>query len=122
MGHLEPLNGSTNNQPAVSKSVEPSVTNNTEQELTSQENIIAVDNIMCSPPKKRSKSFDEQAIIMGNELTDVKINFAQQLLKAQFKNIRGLEPIYFNRKVVHCQRIPYKTGYRFSFVKNANIG
>ena len=32
---------------------------------------MAVDNIMCSPPKKRSKIFDEEAIIMGNELTDV---------------------------------------------------
>ena len=46
---------------------------------------------MCSPPKKRSKTFDEEAIVMGNELTDIEINFAQCLLKAQFKKVRGLE-------------------------------
>ena len=28
---------------------------------------------------------------MGNELTDMEINFAQQLLKAQFTSINGLE-------------------------------
>ena len=55
--------------------------NQAEHELTfaSQEDTMAVDDIMCSPPKKRSKNFDEEAIIMGNELTDVEINFAQHL-------------------------------------------
>lgn len=77
---------------AISKSTEPSGTNNaSKQELTSPENIMVVDNIMCSPPKKRSKAFDEEAIVMGNELTDIEINFAQYLLKAQFKDVRGLE-------------------------------
>ena len=42
---------------------------------------MAVDNIMCSPPKKRNKICDEEAIIMGSELTNIEINFAQQLLK-----------------------------------------
>ena len=100
MRHLEPQSESTNKQPAaaISKSVEPSVTNNAEQELASQEDIMPVDDIMCSPPKKRSKIFDEEAIIMGNELTDVEITFAQQLLKAQFKNIRGLESTLLQQK------------------------
>ena len=52
---------------------------------------MAVDEIVCSPPKKRRKAYDEEGIIMGNELTDVEINFAQQLLKAQFTSINGLE-------------------------------
>ena len=86
MCHLEPQNESSNNQAAISKSTESS-----EQELASQENIMAVDSIMCSPPKKRSKTFDKEAIVMGNKLTDIEINFAQCLLKAQFKNVRGLE-------------------------------
>ena len=91
-----------NNQPAISKSVEAiePVKTNAEQKLTfaSQEDTMAVDDIMCSPPKKRSKNFDEEAIIMDNELTDVKENFAQQLLKAQFKNIRGLESTLLQQK------------------------
>ena len=94
--YLEPQNEPANNEAAaISKSTEPSghINNASEQELTSQENIMAVDSIMCSPPKTRSKTFDEEAIVMGNELTNniIVINFAQCLLKAQFKNVRGLE-------------------------------
>ena len=47
--------------------------------------------MVYSPPKKRRKAYDEEGIIMDNELTDVEINFAQQLLKAQFTSINGLE-------------------------------
>ena len=36
---------------------------------------------VSSPPKKESK---EHWVIMGEELSDVEINFAQQLLKVQF--------------------------------------
>ena len=57
---------SANNQVTISKSTE--LSNASEQELTSQENIMAVDSITYSPPKKRSKTFDEEAITMGNEL------------------------------------------------------
>ena len=92
MCHLEPQNEPANNEAAaISKSTEPSghINNASEQELTSQENIMAVDSIMymCSPPKTRSKTFDEEAIVMRNELTNniIVINFAQCLLKAQFK-------------------------------------
>ena len=45
MGNLEPVQNEATNHPAVSKSIEPSVTNNTlnnaEQELVSQEDIMA---------------------------------------------------------------------------------
>ena len=47
--------------------------------------------MVCSPPKKRRKAYDDEGIIMDNELTDVEINFAQQLLKAHFTSINGLE-------------------------------
>ena len=47
MGHLEPVQNEATNQPAVCKSsTEPTITNNTlknaEQELVSQEDIVAV--------------------------------------------------------------------------------
>ena len=34
-----------------------------------------------SPPRKKQKKFNEEAIIMGKELSDLEINFAQELLK-----------------------------------------
>jgi len=43
-----------------------------------------------SPQKKRAKCIDVERILMGEELCDVEINFAQQLLKAQFKKLNGL--------------------------------
>ena len=42
----------------------------------------------CSPPKKKQK-IDMECILMGDELTDMDINFAQQLLKLQFKHVNG---------------------------------
>ena len=48
---------------------------------TQGNDVVAVDEMVCSPPKKRRKAHDEEGIIMDNELTDVEINFAQQLLK-----------------------------------------
>ena len=43
-----------------------------------------------SPQKKRGKSMDLERILMGEELCDVEINFAQQLLKAQFNLLSHL--------------------------------
>ena len=54
----------------------------------SQSTVIA-DEVVCSPPRKKQKEFDEEQIVMGAELTDLEINFAQQLLKQQFKDING---------------------------------
>lgn len=48
-------------------------------------NNIAVEEVVCSTPKKRLKKFDEEAIIMGERLTDVEINLAQRILKSQFQ-------------------------------------
>ena len=40
-------------------------------------------------PRKKQKQFDAERIIMGHELTDLEINLAQQLLKAQFSKLNG---------------------------------
>ena len=56
---------------------------------TSQPTVIA-DEVVCSPARKKHKQFDEEQIVMGAQLTDLEINFAQQLLKQQFKHINGL--------------------------------
>ena len=75
---------------------------------------VTVDYIVCSPSKKKHRAYDDEGIIMGNELTDLEINFVQQLLKAQFTSINGLVCINSCRKIpVSCQRIPYETEFRF---------
>ena len=43
-----------------------------------------------SPPKKKPKNFSEEDIIMGQELSDLEINFAQDLLKGQYPKLTGL--------------------------------
>jgi len=47
-------------------------------------NNMVVEEVACSPPKKRVKKFSEEAIIMGEKLSDVEINLAQRILKTQF--------------------------------------
>ena len=54
------------------------------------DNSIMVEEVVCSPPKKRQKKFNEEAIIMGEKLTDIEIDLAQRILKSQFPNINGL--------------------------------
>ena len=44
----------------------------------------------ASPPSKRPRLESIETIIMGKELTDTKINLAQQLLKSQFPGVNGL--------------------------------
>ena len=51
------------------------------------ENSIVVEEVVCSPPKKGQKKFNEELIIMGEKLTDIEIEFAQRILKSQFPNI-----------------------------------
>ena len=61
-------------------------------------NNIVVEEVVCSPPKKRLKKFNEEAIIMGEKLTDVEINLAQRILKLQFSNLNGLHSTLFQCK------------------------
>lgn len=42
------------------------------------------------PQKKREKCMDLERILMEEELCNIEINFAQNLLKAQFKELNGL--------------------------------
>lgn len=53
-----------------------------------------------SPQKKRAKYIDVERIIMGEELCDIEINFAQQLLKAQFTKLNGLTSTLYQEKRV----------------------
>ena len=61
-------------------------------------NNIALEEVVCSPPKKRLKKLDEEAVIMGERLTDVKINLAQRILKSQSPSINGLHFTLFQCK------------------------
>ena len=59
---------------------------------------IVVEQVICSPPKKRHKKFNEEGLIMSEKLTDMEIDFAQQLLKSQFPHINGLESTLIQQK------------------------
>ena len=52
------------------------------------------------PPSKRHKKFCEEAIIMGQELSDVDINFPQHLLKVQYPKLNRLRSSLLQDKMV----------------------
>ena len=56
------------------------------------------DKIVQSPEKKRSKVIDTEGIVMGKDLSDSEINFAQHLLKMQFTKLNGLQSTLFQDK------------------------
>ena len=62
------------------------------------EDSIAVKDVVYSPSKKRMKKFNEEAIIMGEKLTDTEINLAQRIIKAQFPNLNGLRSTLLQQK------------------------
>ena len=51
-----------------------------------------------SPPKKKAKSYSEEDIVMDQELSDVEINFTQDLLKMQYPKVSGLQSTLFQEK------------------------
>ena len=69
-----------------------------------------------SPPNKKQKLFSEEQIIMGQDLSDIEINLAQELLKTQHPGLNGLRSTLFqerreviaennpvnNVQIVHC--------------------
>ena len=74
--------------------VDNEVTTNLNQPIPVVDNSIPVDKVeevICSPPKKRCKRFNEESIIMGKQLEDLEIDYAQRLLKAQFPHLNGLQ-------------------------------
>ena len=50
-------------------------------------------------PKKMHRIYDEEHFIMGDELTDLEINNAQQLLKEQCSHINGVGKILILQKI-----------------------
>ena len=52
-----------------------------------------------SPPKKKAKNFSEEDLIMGQELSDLEINFAQELLKGQYPKVSGLQSTLFHERI-----------------------
>ena len=52
-----------------------------------------------SPPKKKAKNFSEEDLIMGQELSDLEINFAQELLKGQYPKVSGLQSTLFQERI-----------------------
>ena len=59
-----------------------------------------VEEVICSPPKKRYMRFDKESIIMDKQLTDLEINYAQRLLKAQFLHLNGLQSTLLQQKLI----------------------
>lgn len=59
---------------------------------------LSKDEDVHSPQKKRSKLFDSEGLIMGNELSADEINLAQQFLKEQYSNLNGLKSTFLQSK------------------------
>ena len=53
-----------------------------------------------SPPKKKTRNYDVESIIMGDEVSDLTINYAQEILKLQFKKLNGFHSTLSQGKVV----------------------
>ena len=51
-----------------------------------------------SPPKKKPKLLSKEDIIMGQELSDLEINFAQDLLQGQYPKLTGLQSTLFQER------------------------
>ena len=68
-------------------------------------NVVIAEEVVCSPPRKQRKDFDEQ-IVMGEELTDIEINFAQHLLEQQVKHTNDQWILFYvaTRKDVKCHK------------------
>ena len=55
----------------------------------------------CSPPKKKQKCFDICTVyLVGRcELSDIKVNYAQHLIKLQFIHLNGLQSTLLQEKL-----------------------
>ena len=71
----------------------------------------------CSPSKKRQRLFDAEHIIMGNMLTDLEINLAQQLLKSQFDNLNGLQSTLLQEKAITVTKSELQNKLQVIFCK-----
>ena len=80
--------------------------------------ILIAEGTSCSPPKKRQRVYNEECIIMGDELTDLEINFAQQLLKQQCDHINGLSSTLLQEKVSKLTRDLVKNRVQIIYCRN----
>ena len=85
-------------------------------EVTQMTEVIDAEEITCSPAKKKTK-LDIERIIMGEELTDLEINFAQQLLKEQFHHINGLQSTLLQDKDAKTSKESSKNRLQIIFCK-----
>ena len=65
-----------------------------------------------SPPKKKSKNYDVEHIIMGEELSDLTINYAQELLKM---HLNGFYSTLLQDKVVQLSHDEVKDKLQIIF-------
>ena len=83
-------------------------------DVTPMTEVVDTEKITCSPAKKKTK-LDTEHIIMREELIDLKINFAQRLLKEQFHHINGLQSTLLQEK--DAKRILSKNRLQIIFCK-----
>ena len=55
------------------------------------------------PPAKKQKTFDAEKIIIGEELSDAEINYAQRLLKEKHPKVNGLRTTLYKGKLPEIQ-------------------
>ena len=65
--------------------------------------LIDVEKFTCSPAKKKTK-IDTECVIMGEQLTDLEINFEQQMLKEQFHHINKLQSTLLQERYVKTSK------------------
>ena len=68
--------------------------------------------------KKMAKVYNEERIIMGEDLTDLEINFAQQLLQQQCHHINGLCSTLLQEKGSKLTRDSVKNRVQIIYCQN----
>ena len=61
-----------------------------------------------SPPRKRANIFDTECVIVVAELSDIAINYAQELLKIQFQELNGLHSTLLQERKVELSEVKNK--------------
>ena len=92
-----------------------------ESDITSgkpAEAILIPEETLSSPPNKRHKIYDEERIIMGDQLTDLEINYAQQLLKQQCTHVNGLCSTLLQEKRSNLTRDSVKNRVQITYCRN----
>ena len=96
----------TSSSPVTSSLAMESTTRHKPTSQTASDNVESVINLTepesdAEPPvAKKAKVIDVERIIMGQQLSDVEINFAPQLLKEQFPKINGLMCTLYQEKQI----------------------